>query len=52
MLTDEYISLYHRIKAKSAIVRQEQADMENLLKEFEQKHKSGGRPVFTKSLNF
>ena len=52
MLTDEYISVYHTIKAKSALVKKEQADMEVLLKEFEQKHKASGRPVFTKSLNF
>ena len=50
--TDEYISLHHRIKAKSLRVKQEQAEMKQLLKEFEKKHQAGGRPVFIKTLRF
>ena len=43
---EAYISLCHRIKAKSARVKQEQAEMEDMLKEFEKEHQAGGRPVF------
>ena len=52
MLADEYISLHQRIKAKSAKVEKEKTEMENMLKEFEQKHKDDGRPVFINSLKF
>ena len=44
--------MHQRIKAKSAKVENEKTEMENMLKEFDQKHKDGGRPVFIKSLKF
>ena len=44
VLINEYISLRKRIKAKSALVEKEQAEMKQMLKEFEKKHQAGGRP--------
>ena len=52
MRADEYISLHQRIKAKIAKVQKEKAEMENMLKDFEQKLKNGGRPVLIKGLKF
>ena len=52
MRADDYISLHQRIKAKSARISKEKTEMENMLKEFEQKHKDDGRPVFINSLKF
>ena len=52
LLIDDYITLRKTIKAKSARVEKEQTEMEHLIREFEKKHRAGGRPAFVKRLDF
>ena len=52
LLTEDYMELYHRIKAKTATVEREQAEMVSIFSDFVKKHEAGGRPVFIKKINF
>ena len=51
-LPEEYVELLHLIKAKSAKVKLEQAEMVKFFKAFVKKHEADGRTVFIKTLKF
>ena len=45
VFVEAYIELHHKLKAKSNRIKHEQAEMEDMLKDFEKEHQAG-RPVF------
>ena len=51
-LPEEYVELLHLIKAKSAKVKLEQAEMVKIFKAFVKKHEADGRTVLIKTLKF
>ena len=51
-LTEDYIELHKKIKAKSAVVAREQNEIANIFKAFVKKHEASRRAVFVKTIDF
>ena len=49
---EEYEELKIKVRPKLVLVMRELADVEKILKAFQNKHEAGGKPVFTKTPEF
>jgi hypothetical protein len=52
LLAEAYIEFFHKVKAKSNRLQKERTEMEQMFKDFANKHEAAGRAVFRKSLEF
>jgi hypothetical protein len=49
---EAFIEFVHKVKAKSNRLQKERTEMEQMFKDFVNKHEAAGRAVFRKSLKF
>ncbi len=50
--TDDLVQFHHVVKAHCAIVKKEQARLQQVFNEFMHKYKDGSRAVFVKGIDF
>ena len=52
LLAEAYIEFIHKVKAKSNRLQKERTEMEQMFRDFNNKHQAAERAVFRKSLEF